>query len=360
MKSVNEKLKRAEQKILGVGSEHAFKGFLTKTDIIKSLNYYSVMHDFKDSKKWAIEWIKKTSPDVAKKISAVPDFHFKNIGFLCRMNSRGALFGAEHMEVINKTFDELVVIAGSSKSEADEKKTASTKKAVVIDIKPNALIDYFNTLVDRVLVEKIQINEFSDKPEATIAEYKDTFSFVLNTREDVKANEEFHIEDTFSRLDEFMTNFILEIQKGPPAKKTAPKAPESKAVVKSLKSPEIQTKQVKYAKKSEFIESPLAPARLVSVSRALVFDQKTRKLIFFMALNQDGFQFSGTSMLNIDLEKSLAKTVRKPEEFFGKIFKEDMSFIQMKAVFDSVTTKPSAVTGRFNDQMVILKFSKGK
>lgn len=351
VKTVNEKLKKANQKIAGVGGELAFKGFLSKIQLIQSLNYHSVMSEPKDSKKWAIEWIAKTEPMIAKKITSLPEYQFKNLGFLCRIISRGGLLDSEQMKNIDNSFKELLDLADSLKKK-DASPPPTTSTATVVPV--NNVINYFETMIDTAIRTKKPVTAF-ELPEATLIEFKASFAFVLQMQADIRANAEYHNENTLINLESTIKAFLLELQKE--SKKTPAAKPAAKLTAKSLKTPEKLTKLVKYCKTSTLVES-IIPSKLVAQRRAFVFDQKSRKMIFFIAQNHDGFSFTGTTMTNIDFVKSVSKIVRKPEEFF-KDFSKGVTFDAARAMFDSLTSRTVVLqSGRFNENMVILSSSK--
>ena len=95
------------------------------------------------------------------------------------------------------------------------------------------------------------------------------------------------------------------------------------------------------------------PADLIGSTVAVVFNSKNRKLGVYYAEEGQTFQVKGTTLQFFDEDKSVQKTIRKPEEVlpgWKKVTKH-----KVPVQFDFLKTTDTKMNGRFNEDTVILK-----
>lgn len=98
------------------------------------------------------------------------------------------------------------------------------------------------------------------------------------------------------------------------------------------------------------------PADVVGAEAIVVFNCKNRKLGVYYAAEHATIQVKGTTLQFFDENRSLQKTVRKPQEVlpnWKKITKH-----KIKAQFGYLKTTETKMNGRMNDDIVILKVFK--
>jgi hypothetical protein len=99
------------------------------------------------------------------------------------------------------------------------------------------------------------------------------------------------------------------------------------------------------------------PAQIVGAQGIALYNVKTRKIGYYISKSSEGFSVKGTSLLNFS-DKSFQKTLRKPAEQL-KEFKEQNTQKRFETWFSkSVKTTETALNGRFNEDIVILKVFK--
>lgn len=84
-----------------------------------------------------------------------------------------------------------------------------------------------------------------------------------------------------------------------------------------------------------------------------VFNTKTRKFGVYVASDQAALSVKGTSIINFDEGKSIAKTVRKPEEFFRDI--KSTPKTKMRKLYDAINSVETKLNGRLNDDVILIK-----
>ena len=128
------------------------------------------------------------------------------------------------------------------------------------------------------------------------------------------------------------------------------------------KSPEDLVKKLKFkSSDSDYGIASVAPAKLVGANIALVFNTKNRKLGIYYASNVDpkglqragtGFTVKGTTLQGFDPDRSIQKTLRKPNEILPQIKKTTRA--KTEKLFDTVKTTETKLNGRFNDDIVLI------
>jgi len=104
------------------------------------------------------------------------------------------------------------------------------------------------------------------------------------------------------------------------------------------------------------------PKDIITAEQLWVFNTKTRKLGIYVAsvldprgLNREGTGLSvkGTSVQGFDPEKSVQKTLRKPEEQLSEFMK--CGPVKSKTFFSEIKSMEIALTGRINPDTILLK-----
>ena len=104
------------------------------------------------------------------------------------------------------------------------------------------------------------------------------------------------------------------------------------------------------------------PKDVITAEQLWVFNTKTRKLGIYVAsvldprgLNREGTGLSvkGTSVQGFDPEKSVQKTLRKPEEQLSEFMK--CGPVKSKTFFSEIKSMEIALTGRINPDTILLK-----
>jgi len=126
---------------------------------------------------------------------------------------------------------------------------------------------------------------------------------------------------------------------------------------KKVKPAEDLVKRVKFKVGDDKLGiTSVPPAQLVRAQSAIVYNTKTRKIGLYHAVNSEGFSIKGTTLTNFT-EKSFQKTLRKPLLEL-KEFKEQNTQKRVETWFGKIKTTETVLTGRLNEDVVILKVFK--
>jgi len=92
---------------------------------------------------------------------------------------------------------------------------------------------------------------------------------------------------------------------------------------------------------------------MLDAQEVWVYNVKTHKLGKYVAEDGVSIQIKGTSLVFFDANKSVQKTLRKPEEIL-KEFKK-ASKIKLRKFLEEIKTTDIKLNGRFNADTIILK-----
>lgn len=343
-KRMSAKIQAAVDSLLNGASEPKFTALNSdKINLMRGLNHYSVHAKQEHSKKWAIEWSKKNMPEIVAGLRDKKDWRFKNLGFVLRMVENGFILEEGQLERIKA---DLIQISKFVEPIDEEKKVVIKKVEVEV---PNKVLEEFDYAVDDVLMgkEPRSINfGLNKKHHAEVIARCDK---MLREMEEAP---EYFAEDKIRPMKKFLNSVkkqldtVSQVVRQQRVRKVAPKKI----------NPVKMVSKMQYKKKDEALGlESLRPEVLIGAKQAIVYNTAYRFLMYFKAASDDGFMVSGSTLKNYDLEKSIFKKIRKPEEMAKAI--KGLTLAAMRKYLDTVNGKEFACKGRFNENMMILKVS---
>ena len=112
--------------------------------------------------------------------------------------------------------------------------------------------------------------------------------------------------------------------------------------------------KVKYLKQDDKLKVvSINPQDIIGAKELWVFNTKTRKLGKYVASEYSELSVKGTSIINFDENKSVAKTLRKPEEQL-KEFKS-AGKVQLRKFLEDIKAVDIKLNGRINEETILLK-----
>lgn len=121
--------------------------------------------------------------------------------------------------------------------------------------------------------------------------------------------------------------------------------------VVKVKPPSVVAAKIKPMREYPELElSSVDPAKIIGATELWVYIPKTRKLAVFYG--NELLDVKGTAILNYNVEKSVSKTIRKPEEFFKKLSSTGKR--AMANAWKEIKTTESKPRNRINGDMVLL------
>jgi hypothetical protein len=127
---------------------------------------------------------------------------------------------------------------------------------------------------------------------------------------------------------------------------------------KKIKPAEELVKKLKFCVKDDKLGVvSVPPAGIIGAQGVVVLNVKTRKIGYYISKSSNGLSVKGTSIIDFT-EKSFQKTLRVPASQL-KEYKEQNTQKRFETWFNkSVKTTETALTGRINEDVIILKVFK--
>ena len=126
------------------------------------------------------------------------------------------------------------------------------------------------------------------------------------------------------------------------------------------KKPNSVSKQIaklNYKKQDdEYKIASINPSEIVGADRLYVFNSKYRKLGVYQAESHAGLSVKGSTLRGFDTSLSKCKKVRKPEEVLTKMLSGGK--LAIKKQYESINSKEKDLTGRINNETILLKIVK--
>ena len=146
-------------------------------------------------------------------------------------------------------------------------------------------------------------------------------------------------------LTEIIAACDMILQKAKVSRKVrAKKAPSKEKLVAKLKFKESDDRYKLVS---------IKPEEALQSMELWVFNTKTRKLGVYVASDTAALSIKGTTIINYNENKSVARTVRKPEEFFRDV--KSLPKTKMRKLYESINGVEVKMNGRINADIVLLK-----
>lgn len=188
----------------------------------------------------------------------------------------------------------------------------------------------------------------------------DYYTPLKNELEDLISGKDKDLQEGYNHLSakkkkdflKLITHIINDLEKYTQAKKAV-----RKTRVKKPKTADQQIKGLKYLKDSaEYKIASIDPSQIIGSTCLYTFNIKTRTLTEYVSEHVDGIRVKGTTLQNINIEKSRCTRLRKPEEFLSIVLSKTQT--QISKEWAKLTTKTNQPTTRISGDTVLLKVKR--
>lgn len=336
----------------------------------KSFYYYNYYYSQKDCKKYVVEWLQKNSKLSIEEVKA-----FNRAGdrllpmtvcSLIMAHRAGMPFRGRHIEfIIDSVMDVVakaepeVLDAVATPEQVAHRPTIQDRLAertseiigelegifddVATGVKnPTKLYDY---LVANNVVQS-QLGKYEDVYKTRKAELELAIS-----RKDDQVREGYsHLKAAdFKRIIAWIDDLLAAVEQYRGVKKAT-----KKARVKKAPSREKVVARLKYAKDNAGLKIvSINPADIIGAQALWVYNVKTRKLGRYVAAAYQTLNVKGTSIVNFDTDKSVSKTLRKPDEKLREFAKAGK--VALRKFLDDIKATEAKMNGRISADVVLLK-----
>ena len=336
----------------------------------KSFYYYNYYYSQKDCKKYVIEWLQKNSKltiDEVKAFNRAGDRLLPmTVCSLIMAHRAGMPFRGRHIEFIIDSVQDVI-----SKAEPEVLDTVATPEQIAyrptIQDRPNEktseiigeLEGHYDDADQNVkttfkpydfLVANNVVQGQLSKYEALYTKRKEEL-VAAQGKEDAQLKEgysNFKAVD-FKRMIAWIDELLAAVEQYRGVKRAT-----KKARVKKAPSKEKLISKLKYAKENKELKIvSINPADILGAQELWMYNAKTRKLGKYVAASFKTLSVKGTSIENFDTDKSVCKTLRKPDEKLKEFAKAGK--VALRKFLDDIKATEAKMNGRISADVVLLK-----
>lgn len=353
-----------------VGSEPIWTDVECNDSTISSaFSWYNYFCSRKDAKAFTLEYLKVTnrSKEEISAISSLPDNAFDlQLGWLSRMLCVGLNPNQRIKELYAEKFKALL----AKSKEIKKSKIEEKPKAQVISIqsrivdKANEEIGEIEGFIDEFILNDCKakgdiVNLLKSRQYSSVVAKKICDTFIPRSKEieDAMSGTDDQLKEGYSnfskpqlkRFKELLDMIVAETNR----MVTDNKPIRKKRRVKE-KPASVLVSKMKYLK--EFVELNLksvSPEKIIGASQVWTYNTKTKLLAVYNADNAKGITVKGSTLQNYNDQSSIGKRLRKPEVVLKDLL--DAGKVKLKRILPDLTTKESSLTGRMNDDTIIVR-----
>jgi len=356
----------------GMGFEPTWEGTIDnrKLEIGKALTWYNYFNSHKEAKQYIFEYlVKQGKKDDAKLVKKVKDYDVsKSIGWLTAMNQQGLELDDCEISKIDAHIELLIKKAKLILEIKEELKTTNKpnvqeimlERAMQVGGELEGMLDaYINDgITAKHNIQPIKtLMQYSLLPQhvkiliKTWTQYKTEFEELQKTDDkDLLSYYSNFTKTQIKHLIKFYTLMIDDLNQYITYKKSTRAKPKRKTVpVTKI------VEKLKYLSKFDELDiKSVTPTKLHLASEVFAYDTAKRKLHYYKADEYSGgLSIKGTTLTGFSTAHSCMKTLRKPQTQVKEIMKATKP--GTRKYFKEIKAVDTKVTGRFNENIVILK-----
>ena len=332
---------------------------ISKKGFTDALNWYNYMFEQEETRDWLFEYLKKndyTKSDIAA-IRKLPKYKVtKTACSVARILLNGNVLPEKNMEYFRNTIQSYIDAGNLIKEEIKE--ATSDKPVVSIQERTQAKINTLITECEEAIDNDSNLNiyqwlqgkEATAQAAAAIRDYyakgiSDFEPDEFDTRAEKKrrAEQKKYWESSVADCERYCGNKKV-------AKVRKPREKKQKSAVDLVK-------KLKYQKEFPALKIvSVNPAEIIGSQQLWVYNTKYKKLTRYDAVGPAGIQVKGTTLIGYDVEKSLTKSLRKPETTIQLLLSAGK--VSLRKIMDDLKTNETKPNGRINSDTVLLRVIK--
>lgn len=342
----------------------------TKSELMTAFNWYNYFCGKKEAKTFVLEYLQlvsKTKEEIST-FSSLPDSRYNlQFGWLARMMSLGYQPDDETKVFFKNEYAETLVKA---KFEQSNKIVESPKTGVVVNIqeriteKANEELGELEGFVDDFILNGCKssgdiTNFMKSRQYSSVVAKKICDGFINRAKEieEVMLGNDDQLKEGYSnftkselkRLKDLLDTIVSESNR----MTTANKPIRKKRKIKEKPATVVVAKMKYMQEFSELKLTSVQPEKIVGAMQVWTYNTKTKLLGVYNADNAKGLTVKGSTLQNFNAETSIGKRLRKPDVVIKDLL--DAGKVKLKKILPELTTKESNLTGRMNDDTIIVR-----
>lgn len=323
------------------------------------LNWYNYMYDSSKAKMWLLQYLKAEGmTDLMQVVKNTPDkLVITTPGWIARMALNGTKLAKENKDWIIQKVNEMGAARIRLEDSTDEDKP---KAKPVVDIQARTKAKNDALLSDaevEVVDNRGSMYDFLQKYTATPAAARYMLNYYQPIYDEVMSDDE-QVKEAFGKKlkDEraFMQGLIDDLNRYIGNKKVTKvrkvRTPKEKPLAKQVEKLQFQ---------KEFPPLKIVsvnPVEIVGCQQLWTYNTKYKKLTRYDAVGPAGIQVKGTTLIGYDVDKSLTKSLRKPEVTIQDLL--GAGRVALRKILEELKTNETKPNGRINTDTILLRVIK--
>ena len=331
----------------------------------RSFYYYNYHYNQKDCKKHVVAWMQKqdklySKDEIKAYIRSSDRATSMTACSLVMAHIQGMPLKARHLEFLKEAIKTAIDSADPEVEEvaADKPKAYTPTIQDRLNEKTSELIgDLEGKYDDMETVKFYDWFTANNVVQSQLGKYEGLFRKRKEELELAQSKKDEQVKEGYSHLKagdfkqriKWLTDLLAAVDQYRGVKKAT-----KKARVKKAPSKEKLVAKLKYAKTDAGLKIvSINPADIIGSSELWVYNTKTRKLGKYVAASYQTLSIKGTSIAGFDTDKSVSKTLRKPEEKLKEFAKAGK--VQLRKFLDDIKATETKLNGRIGTDVVLLK-----
>lgn len=331
----------------------------------KSFNYYNYHYSQKDCKKYVVEWMQASKEFDKAEIKSFIRSSDRAINMtacsLIMAHRRGMPLSQRHIEFLDQSIQSAIATAEPEPVEVTKTAEQVAYKPTIQDRmneKTSELIGELEGSYDEM--ESVKFYDWFTKNsviQSQLGKYEALFTKRKAELELAQSKKDEQVTEGYSHYKAaelkkriaWLTDLLAAVEQYRGVKKAT-----KKARVKKAPSKEKLVAKLKYAKTDAALKIvSINPADIIGASTLWIYNTKTRKLGRYVAASYQTLGIKGTTITGFDSDKSVSKTLRKPETSLKEFAKSGK--VALRKFLDDIRATETKLTGRINEDVVLLK-----
>ena len=340
----------------------------------KSFHYYNYHYSVKQTRRHLSDWLTRNSTldqKVLERFERIADrYVLMTPCSLIMAHRRGMPLKDRHIQYINDQVNYSLNLAAKSGDYGKEIVTGPVqlleRKVTIqdrLDDKTSELIGEIEGIYDQILAkEKVEFKIYDfltlhRVPQSQLGKYEDVFNrrtqelMSAQDRQDAQLVESYrhYRAGDYKRLFAFLADLLAGIDEYRKVKKAV-----KKARVRKAPSKEKVVARLKYAPDDKGLKIvSVNPVDIIGAQTLWTYNTKTRKLGCYVAEAASQLTVKGTGIVGYDQTKSVAKTLRRPEEQLKELLKAGK--VALRSFLKDIRAVEIKLNGRINEDTLLVK-----
>lgn len=327
--------------------------------LARAFNLYNQEKDKKDARHFLKSYVGR---DKARLIDRVSDSKIiTTYGWMARMSQNGCTFKTSDQIKLD-TYIKSILSYKETKIVVEEVKIERLSVRDYLEDNVKEYLGELEGVLDDVIHQQREFDLFKDMQSRTIPSQYASFISEWIKRKAGEFISVYESKDTDVReaygnigrrsltsLIKMFNTWLEDVEKYTQFKKA-----NRKPRVKKLKPAGVQVRKLKFKKEdTTYNLKSVNPTEVIGASQVWIFNTKYKKLSVYRTDSKDGIQVKGSSLQNYDPSLCEQKNIRKPQDVLKKVLEGGK--IQLRRLLSDITSKDSPVTGRINEECIIVR-----